>query len=152
MDLWDLQDLTCCSGWESLVHSSWDPALDHTLVQECSIPSCLSCKDCHYQEWINNHVNFQCRQSHLKGNVQNYRSWGHKGRVVGELPQGRRGVQGRLHGMRGTRGSPGPAGCPGLYIKQPVRGGKEATTISWFIFHLSKVAQFQEIQPPPSLQ
>ena len=57
--------------------------------------------------WMN--VNFQY---HLKGNVQNYPSWGRKGRVVGELPQGWRVVEGRLHDMRGTPGSPGPAGCP----------------------------------------
>ena len=51
--------------------------------------------------------------SHLKGNVQNYRSWVHRGRAEVGCSQEWREGQGRLHGTRGTRGSPGPAGCPG---------------------------------------
>lgn len=50
--------------------------------------------------------------NHLKVSVQSFRSWVRKVQVVGALLQGWLGVQGRLHGTRGTPGSPGPAGCP----------------------------------------
>ena len=85
--------------------------------------------------------NFECRQYHLKGTVQNYPSWGHKGRVVGELPQGWRGVQGRLHGMRGTRGSPGPAGCPDhkvIYQATRVKLDKKLLLIIFGLFSISQ--------------
>ena len=49
--------------------------------------------------------------------MQSFRSWVRKVQVVGALLQGWLGVQGRLHGTRGTPGSPGPAGCPKSYCQ-----------------------------------